>query len=156
MPPYVGLLDKNRDEIVARGYSRLDMADFHFKISPPRSNGHLTFVNVKPITFPQFTGRAEVASLAVFENADSPRPVVINALVNGPIVLASYDWLLLPSGGLTLEMTVKKDLPRAPVKHRRERAKRSLAIDRAASSKAWRVRKKRAAARKAKNKCGSR
>lgn len=80
--PYYGLLDERGHELQGGGYHRLDVANAHFKISPPsvRKTDHLTFINVEAIQWPQPKGLApweawDAHSIALFDEVDSKVPL---------------------------------------------------------------------------------
>ena len=109
--PYLGFLDRNEQEIrAAPGYVRRDLADVHFKISPPVKPGdHLVFVNATAIEWPPARGKwPDLYGLALYDEVDSPEPSVVRAFPTAKWPIGARDRVVITPGALTLPMHIDK------------------------------------------------
>jgi len=113
--PYYGLLDQFGRELRSGGYHRLDAANARYKISPPsvKPADHLTFVNADSIQWPPAGAAWAVEALAIFDEADSPNPLVTTPISRGKLSVG--DIILIPAGGLKIGWHGRRDGDNEPV-----------------------------------------
>lgn len=98
MAPYLGLMTVRGIELAGGGYTRKDLSEVRFRISPAEDAGDdLTVLNWDDIPWFRLL-EADVVALAVFDDASGPEMITCAAI--GPMRVRDGDQLCIAAGML--------------------------------------------------------